>query len=157
MWSSAPNVWMEIKLTQTRSSSPAKQRGGGQSSVRDDLWKAMMDLSGRQYVWDQAEGIARPARSNDKPPYFPTMTRTELAKWRAEFTQSVSGGLSADQTALVRRWEKEHLRTAALPAHLQPRWNREMTRRVRRRLMDFFSSIRRATEIDLEDASTTAD
>ncbi|WP_441232765.1 phosphoribosyltransferase-like protein [Bradyrhizobium sp. 1200_D9_N1_1] len=116
-----------------------------------------MDLSGRQYVWDQPEGIARPARSDDKPPYFPTMTRTELAKWRAEFAQSVTGGLSADQNALVRRWAKENLRTAALPAQLQPRWNREMTRRVRRRLMDFFSSIRRATEIDLQDASTTAD
>jgi hypothetical protein len=143
-------------LTHVPKSSPAK-KGGGQSSIRDDLWKAMMDLSGRQYVWDQSEGIARSARSGDKPPYFPTMTRAELTQWRTEFAQSVTGGLSADQIALVRRWAKENLRTNVLPAQLQPRWNREMTRRARLRLMEFFGAIRRSAEINLPDASATAD
>jgi hypothetical protein len=56
------------------------------SPVRQDLWAAIMDYgSGCRYVWDDACGIARPARPDDAKPFFPTVTLEELARWRAEF------------------------------------------------------------------------
>jgi hypothetical protein len=79
-------------------------------------------------------GIARPARADDKQLYFPTVTQHEVAQWRAEFVENIAGTLDPKEGALAQRWRRENLSTSALPAELQPRWNRELTNRVRRLL-----------------------
>lgn len=110
------------------------------SPVRQDLWTAIMDYrSGRRYVWDDACGIARPVRADDTKPFFPTVTLDELARWRAEFVNSLD---SAD-AQLARRWQRENLQTSVLPASLRTHWNRELTTRVRRLLQEF--SVRSGT------------
>jgi hypothetical protein len=135
--------------------SPATERP---KPVRPDLWTAIMDhTSGRRYVWDHARGVARPARADDTQPYFPTAAQDELAQWRAEFVENIAGALDSNDAALARRWRRENLPTSALPAELQPRWNRELTRRVRRRLQDFFGSIRRLAEVGPADSPAPSD
>jgi hypothetical protein len=126
--------------------------------VRRDLWTAVMDYTnGRRYVWDDSRGIARMARAHDTQPYFPTVTRDELAQWRAGFVESIAGAADSKESALARRWGCENLPTSALPPQLQLRWNRELTRRVRRRLQGFFSSLRRPAEVAAADGPPTSE
>lgn len=109
--------------------------------IRSDLWMAMIDYtSGRRYVWDETQGIARLANSEDPRPSFPTVSADELDKWRSDFLEGADEGLDSADRILAERWRAHRLSTANLPAALQQRWNTELSRRVRQRLRMFFGA-----------------
>lgn len=109
--------------------------------IRGDLWIAMVDYtSGRRYVWDDTQGVARQADSEDPRPLFPTISADEFDRWRLEFLEGADAGLDAADRILAERWRTQRLSTANLPAALQQRWNAEITRRVRQRLHMFFGA-----------------
>jgi hypothetical protein len=109
--------------------------------VRKDLWLAVVDYSsGRRYIWDDKQGLAREATREDSQPTFPTLTADEMHGWRGEFLQAVSANLNSADLALATRWQEQRLPTGSLPLSLQQRWNSELTRRVRQRLHSFFGS-----------------
>lgn len=118
-----------------------KQSNERPEPVRSDLWIAMTDRTGRRHLWDQEKGIARPADASESGPFFPTITPTEMARLRSEFVKNVIADLTRGDAETVLRWQRENLSMSALPHALQVRWNREMTSRVRVRLIDFFKSI----------------
>ena len=71
-----------------------------------------MDYSSRRrYVWDDACGIARPARADDTKLFFPTVTPEEVARWRSEFANS----LDPAEAELTRRWQRDNCQLQVCP------------------------------------------
>ena len=58
--------------------------------VRPDLWLAVMDFSGgRRYVWDDHEGIAKPASDSAVGgPAMPTITVEQFTEWKRASEQT---------------------------------------------------------------------
>jgi hypothetical protein len=88
--------------------------------IRSDLWKAVMDFSsGHQYVWDEAQGLAREATANDSEPVIPTVTPELLDTWRTEFVETHRSALGQDDLRATVHWKDHRLPTSSLPAPLQ--------------------------------------
>jgi hypothetical protein len=112
----------------------------GSGRIRPDLWLSIVDYaSGRTYVWDEQQGKARPAIANDLQRPLPTLTPAELTEWRQSFIDAYKSSLEGADLANALRWQEQGLPTLHLPANLQQRWNKDLTRRVRQRLHAFFS------------------
>src|SRR5690606_21223580 len=76
--------------------------------IRGDLWTAMMDYtSGRRYVWDDTQGVARQADAEDPRPPFPTISADELDRWRLEFLEGADAGLDSADRILAERWRTQ--------------------------------------------------
>jgi hypothetical protein len=138
--------------------SPSGPLGMDSGRIRKDLWIALIDYaSGRRYVWDEAQGIAREATSHDTQQTIPTLTPDELREWRTEFLDANLASLTTSDRVLAKRWRDEGLPTLSLPLALQQHWNRELTRRVRQRLNSFFGSkLKTAQNEILSDKSANA-
>jgi hypothetical protein len=107
--------------------------------VREDLWASMIDYrSGKSYVWDPSINKAREGRASEGLPLLPTLTSGEVTQWRADFLERHKAGLQGADLASALRWKEQGLSAINLPKSLQQKWNRDITRRVRRRLRDFF-------------------
>jgi hypothetical protein len=108
--------------------------------VRADLWRAVLDYSsGRRYVWDVSQGVARPARPDDEGLVLPTVSVADLDEWRAEFA-ALHKSPDTEIAKSVEVWCKDRLPTAALPAPIRPVWNKHLKRRVEQRLQYWFES-----------------
>ena len=105
--------------------------------VRPDLWRAVMDFSGgRRYVWDDDEGIAKPAGDSaaDRAA-MPTITVEQFTKWKRAFADSVD---DAEKDDLFKDWV-EKLRPAKLLAPpVRHRWNGYLKEEVVKRLRGWF-------------------
>jgi hypothetical protein len=116
----------------------------GSVRVRDDLWMAIIDYrSGRQYVWDPVTRLARPGRADEGLAVLPTLDKREAKQLRSDFLDLHKASL--DRTDLTRalRWKEQGLATVHLPAALQEKWKREITQRVRARVVKFFEEQKR--------------
>lgn len=107
--------------------------------VRSDLWNAMMDTpSGRRFVWDAKEEIARESASIDPPdiPILPTVSAEEMAAWRAEFAKKYELDPAAAEKLAV--WQKHRLSSTVLPPAIRGEWLTDLKRRVENRLRTWF-------------------
>lgn len=106
--------------------------------VRSDLWRAVLDYSsGRKYVWDDEQAIAREYLPTDgEKPVLPTVSPEVLTTWRAEFVQR-NESTTPDKTKL-QVWAERGLPTASLPPQLRGEWNAELKRRVGKTLRNWF-------------------
>lgn len=128
----------------------SSKHGEAQGLIRPDLWTAITDYrSGRRYVWDDHRGVARSANGRDPCPTIPTVSREEMSTWRTEFLSNNSSGLDKTKIEAANRWKRDGLPVTSLPAELQPRWRREITKKVRQRLREFFNTLR-ATAAETE-------
>lgn len=111
----------------------------GAAHVRDDLWIAVIDYrSGKRYVWDPVARVARERQIDDDLALLPTLSVAEAKVWRTEFVELHKASLDKTDLARALRWKEQGLATVHLPAVLQPQWNREVTQRVRKRVLKFF-------------------
>lgn len=107
--------------------------------MREDLWAAIIDYrSSKCYVWDPQLNRAREGKPYEGLPILPTLTPNEVGQWRTEFLEQHKSTLHGAALAQALRWKEQSLNAASLPTALQQRWNRALTRRIRRRLQDFF-------------------
>jgi hypothetical protein len=122
----------------SRSTGPTAPR----TRIRSDLWQAVMDYSGGDYVWDKSRARAVRREQADEGLPFPTIAETDLDDWRAAFVREAeaSGNMSAAEHDSVERWRANRLSTQLLPTHLQGRWNRFMRERATERLTRWFES-----------------
>jgi hypothetical protein len=107
--------------------------------IRPDLWRAVVDYSsGKRYVWDTQQGLAREAFGAEELEALPTITQPELAEWRAEFAAKVADTLAVPERVRVDDWQAKGLSTSALPTHLHGLWYEQLTDKIERRLNVWF-------------------
>jgi hypothetical protein len=113
------------------------------SYVRNDLWTAILDYSGGLiYVW--YDGIAVPLEIEDAKNHklrLPTLTRTEMETWRADFVEQVKtrsiGPLVLSQLEV---WLSEFRTASALPTTLRREWLDFLKIKVIDRIVRWFES-----------------
>ena len=107
------------------------------TQVRRDLWQAVMDFAGgRRYVWDNDEGVAKPAsESAADGPAMPTITMEQFTQWKRAFENSVD---DAEQDDQFRDWVEKLRPTILLDARVRHRWNDYLKKEVVKRLRDWF-------------------
>jgi len=127
-------------------------RGPGRPRIRRDIWQALVDFSSRiQYVWDESTGRAQPRSegSDENARVIPTLTPDELHEWRRNFLTTNPAAIEYAQSAQVNTWLERDLSTSALPASLRGPWNQEMSRRLERKIRDWFVEQRLEPPTDL--------
>jgi hypothetical protein len=111
--------------------------------VREDLRTAITDYrSGKVYVWDSYEGVAREGSSAEQRPTLPTLTAVEAAEWRARFLDTHKSDLAGADLARALRWKEQALLPFHLPRVLQPKWETFVSHEVQRRLQSFFAILK---------------
>ena len=116
--------------------------------VRPDLWRAVMDFSGdAQYVWDNDEGVAKPASEcmAGGPP-MPTITVEQFTKWKKAFADSVD---DAEQGARFKDWVENLRPVKILAANIRRRWNDQLKKEVENHLRAWFQQQKLALPSDL--------
>ena len=105
--------------------------------VRPDLWRAVMDFSGdRRYVWDNDEGVAKPASDSAAGgPAMPTITVEQFTKWKRAFAASVD---DAEIDELFKDWVEKLRPTKLLAARVRHRWNDYLKEEVEKHLSAWF-------------------
>jgi hypothetical protein len=127
--SAAPERWERLSANKFR----------GQR-IRADLWRAVLDYSsGRRYVWDISQQVARSGSLDEEGLVLPTISAVDLEEWRAEFVASHKPP-DAEVAKLVEEWCRNRLPTAGLPAPMRPVWNNYLKRKVEQRLQHWFGS-----------------
>ena len=107
------------------------------TQVRPDLWQAVMDFVGEaRYVWDNDEGVAKPASDSAAGgPAMPTITVEQFTQWKKAFANSVD---DADQDDRFKEWV-ENLRPANFIAgRVRNRWNDYLKKEVENHLSAWF-------------------
>ena len=108
--------------------------------VRPDLWRGILDYSsGRRYVWDLTQQVARVGGQDDPNPTFPTLSGEAIAELRLVFFQSLKLD-EPEEARRVEEWSKTKMPTAALPAAIRPLWNKFLKRDVQRRVQEWFEA-----------------
>ena len=124
----------------TAETGQSEHDGPSYSKIRPDLWRAILDYSsGRVYVWDDHEGVARVAVEHDERPRLPTASAEEFAAWRQDFAVNHQSALSGEPLLRLQRWAGEGLPTLFLPAHVRLLWNGDLKKRVESRLREWFA------------------
>jgi hypothetical protein len=122
----------------SRTRSKASQR----TYVRQDLWDAIVDYwSGTRYIWDEAQGVARRALPDEPLPTFPTLTKRLAEEWREDFLRSSVDELLDKDQKVLSAWKVHKFRTNLLLDNVRQSWNKDLTRRVKRRVDEFFVSL----------------
>ena len=105
--------------------------------VRSDLWRAVMDFSGnRRYVWDDDEGVAKPAgESTVGAPTMPTITVEQFTKWKRAFADNVD---DTEIDELFKDWVEKLRPTKLLAPRLRHRWNDYLKEEVEKHLRGWF-------------------
>lgn len=109
--------------------------------IRSDLWRAALDYSsGTEYVWDTADGRARPRQIGDECPLISTVMPTTHQRWRREFAETVrtSATTVLEHQEQVEIWVTDQLPISKLPQPLIPRWNVFLVDKVHRHLLGWF-------------------
>ena len=118
------------------------------TQVRPDLWRAVMSFSGdTQYVWDNDEGVAKPASEciAGGPP-MPTVTMEQFTKWKKAFADSVD---DAEQDARFKDWVENLRPVKFLAADIRRRWNDQLKKEVENHLRAWFQQQKLALPSDL--------
>jgi hypothetical protein len=127
--SAAPKHWQRLSVS--------KSRG---ERIRADLWRGVLDYSsGRRYIWDTSQQIARAASVDEAGLVLPTISPSDIEDWRAEFVAAHKPP-DPQVAKLVDEWNKNRLPTAGLPAAMRPVWNNFLKRKVERRVQRWFES-----------------
>ena len=122
------------------------------TQVRPDLWRAVMDFAGEvRYVWDNDEGVAKPASDCAADgPVMPTITVEQFTKWKKAFADSVD---DAEQDARFKDWA-ENLRPANfLAGRVRHRWNEHLKKEVENHLSAWFQQQKLPVPPDLLETS----
>ena len=111
------------------------------TQVRPDLWQAVMDFSGNaQYIWDNDEGVAKPATECAAGgATMPTITAEQFTKWKMAFAGSVD---DAEQDARFKDWVEKLRPATFLSAHVRHRWNGHLKKEVEAHLSAWFQQQR---------------
>ncbi len=128
----------EIQQSDAASASPSR------TMIRSDLWHAIVDYShGQSWIWDRTTGKAvrlPEVEDSGGGDDLPTLDRTTLQTWRAEFAGECSATVDDAEALQLEAWVSEGLGTAALPKRLRGPWTAQMRDRVHERLLEFFDS-----------------
>lgn len=107
-----------------------------EAKIREDFWRAALDFSsGRHYVWDGEERVARPDNGEISGPVLPTITADQFNQWKALFADGIDDAL---RDASLDTWTKNRLPSSYLPFHLKRRWNAFLKAAVHRHLLVWF-------------------
>jgi hypothetical protein len=110
-------------------------------SIRQDLWKAFTDWSGRMYVWDRDARIAHEktttddeGTADDRFVPIPSASEAEQLGWARQFVESNTGDRTADALATVLASGDARFEQFSTLIHSNPRlegeWKGERRRRV---------------------------
>jgi hypothetical protein len=106
-----------------------------ETSVRPDLWKAILDYSsGTTWSWDEATRSV--TEGGDLA--LPTLTEDEMDGWRAEFASQHRDDARPDGP--LSKWLEGGLGAAALPLALRSAWYAFLKSKVVARLQQWFES-----------------
>lgn len=109
-------------------------------NLRRDLWTAIVDYrSGRRYVWDPTQLLAREASPDETSNILPTLSAEEFAQWRRKFAEQHQGEIGGEDARLL-RWAERGLPTKLLPVALQGPWIQEVKKKVEERIRGWFNS-----------------
>ena len=116
---------------------PELAAGSVRKQVRPDLWRAVMDFSGdRRYVWDDDEGVAKPAGDDaTSGPAMPTITVETFTRWKRAFADSVD---DAEIDVLFMDWVEKLRPTKLLAPRVRHRWNDYLREEVEKHLRAWF-------------------
>ncbi len=107
--------------------------------IRSDLWQAVIDRSsGRTYVWDLAEALARPGQPGDGYPILPTVDEDTDRQWRREFIGSLTPPPASAEERQMSDWSESLLPASRLPSQFIPLWNNFLSNHVHRLLLSWF-------------------
>ena len=133
---------IELKEPETNALERADESSGtGRRRIRSDLWRAALDYSsGTEYVWDAADGRARPRQIGDECPLISTVMPTTHQRWQREFAETVrtSATIMPEHQEQVEIWATDQLPISKLPQPLIPRWNAFLVDKVHRHLLRWF-------------------
>ena len=113
----------------------------GTKRLRPDLWRAVTDYaSGRTYVWDTQQNLARVVTEGATESFkiLPTINSVELSQWRNEFISKHKDRVVGPDLEKANRWEAEGLAIAFLPSSLRQYWAQEFSENVLERLLAWF-------------------
>jgi hypothetical protein len=113
----------------------------GRPSIRQDLWKAFTDWSGRTYVWDRDARTSYERTTDDTGAVdaerfapIPAASETEHLGWARQFVESNAGDRTADALLTVLAGEDARFEQFSTLIHSNPRlegeWKGERRRRV---------------------------
>ena len=116
--------------------------------VRPDLWRAVMDFSGDgRYVWDDDEGVAKPAGDDATGgPAMPTITVEQFTRWKRAFADSVD---DAEIDNLFKDWVEKLRPTKLLAPRVRHRWNDYLKEEVEKHLRAWFQEQNLPHPLDL--------
>jgi len=119
--------------------SSVKSGSSNEITIREDLWRSILDYSsGQLYAWDTESGTARPSQPEEELPRLPTLTGPEFQTWRDDFieTEVTSEEPGYDR---IQRWQSQRLPSIVLPPLARRRWNDYLKKRVIERLTNWFA------------------
>ena len=111
-------------------------------SIRQDLWKAFTDWSGRTYVWDRDTRSAREKPANDDGTAgerfvpIPLASEAEHLDWARQFVESKAGDRTADALLVVLSGEDARFEQFSTLIHSNPRLEGEWKGERRRLVAD---------------------
>lgn len=114
----------------------------GRPSIRQDLWKAFTDWSGRTYVWDRDTRSAHEKPANDDGTAaerfvpIPSASEAEHLDWARQFVERNAGDRTADALLVVLSGEDARFEQFSTLIHSNPRLEGEWKGERRRRVAD---------------------
>lgn len=136
---------------------PAHTSLRSRTSIRPDLWRAVMDWTEHAaYVIDPATGNAR-RRVPEDADTTPTITgipKETYLSWRTTFIdEALSRDLSDEERVSLERWRDNGGPSRALPRHLQDGWMSLLRARVHAHLVAWYEAQGIPIPADLSDDS----
>ncbi len=148
----APPVVELLDLDAVDEVAAPTRRSEGDTRVRADLWRSVLDFSSQiQYVWDTELQRARPANEGDTGPRLPTVTQEGIQSWRTEFANRYEDSFDSSDPQLGRllTWRERGLGTRALPLRLRGPWSARVRDKVIEVLQAWFTEQKLAPPPDL--------